>query len=203
MAIWVMPCCPSDADGVWSAEGVLTPDHDVPVQRERQIKRAQLGIGDQGTRAQRSTIKHDDRVIALAGGSDARRQVEPAVRTKAEPARERDDAIWQKRLCMPVESRRHGQYRPPAADADVVASIRPEYATARVQSGYPPGVTYHVPEPIERQHAVVAAVEVDECAPRVERQTTHGDRPRGSTIRGSLLNGPIGSPWASKLRSAP
>ena len=96
-------------------------------------------------------------------------------------------------VSVPVESRRHGQYRPPPADADVVATIRPECAAARVQSGYPPGVTYHVPEPIERQHAVVAAVEVDECARRVERQTARIDDPRIAAERSHRLAFGVGA----------
>jgi hypothetical protein len=85
---------------------------------------------------------------------------------------------------MAVESRGHGQYRPPAADADVVAAIRPECAAARVQSRYPPGVAHDLSEVIECQHAVLAAVDVDKCARRVERQT-----PR------------IGDPWIATEQS--
>jgi hypothetical protein len=64
----------------------------------------------------------------------------------------------------------------PAARTEVVATIVSECATARVKSGYPSGVAHDLTVMIECQHAVVAAVEVDECARRV-------NRPRGSTIR--------------------
>lgn len=38
----------------------------------------------------------------------------------------------------PVERSRHAKYRPPAAQADVVAAIGPEHPTARVESENPP-----------------------------------------------------------------
>ncbi|HEV2259894.1 MAG TPA: hypothetical protein VGS06_42850 [Streptosporangiaceae bacterium] len=83
---------------------------------------------------------------------------------EAEPARERDDALRQKELSLPIEGGRHGKYRPPTAHGDAVAAIGPELAAARVESAYPPRVAYDVPTEIKRQYAVVAAVQVHEFA---------------------------------------
>ena len=116
---------------------------------------------------------------------------------RAEPARERNDAFRQKRLSVPVQSGVHGQYRPCAAHAQVVATVGPERATARIKPGYSTGVMHDVSALIERQHAIIPTVEVDERSRRVKRET------RGSAIRGSPLNGPSGAPSLSKLRIAP
>jgi hypothetical protein len=39
-------------------------------------------------------------------------EVEPTVAPEAEPARERDDALWQQDFSILVEGSRHGTYRP-------------------------------------------------------------------------------------------
>jgi hypothetical protein len=148
---------------------------------DRQIERAQPRIGHPTTRAHRS--EHSDRVIAFAGGSNARREVESPAAYKAEPARERNDAIWQKGSRVPVKRGRHSQDRSPAAHADVIATIGPERTASGVQSGQPPRVPHHVSEVIERQHAVVTTVEVHEFAGRIERQAARIDDPRIATER--------------------
>lgn len=91
---------------------------------------------------------------------------------EAEPARKRDHAVGQQRPWAPVECGGHGQNRPPTARADAVAAIRTERAAARVQSGDRSGVAHDLAATIQREHAILAAVEVDERPRRVERKAS-------------------------------
>ena len=91
------------AHRVRSAKGVLTGDHQVAVRSDRQIDRAEPGIGDEARCAHRSaTIEHDDclaprRTLRCPTRDRASR------RGQARTARERDDTIGQKRFRAAVK----------------------------------------------------------------------------------------------------
>jgi hypothetical protein len=147
--------------GVGHAERPLAGDHDVSVGSKLQVKWTQFGVGHQARHEQRSaTVEHDDGVVALSGRRETRGQVEPAAGPEAEAARKGDDTLRQQEFSLSVEVSRHHTYRSVAPRGEVVTAIGPELGAARIQAGYPAGVTHDVPVEIQRQHMVFAAVEV-------------------------------------------
>ena len=164
-------------DSVWSAKGNSLATTMCPFGAI--VRSSGLSSGSATKRRGRGAGSSQTRrsCYLLPRRGDAGGKVEPAVAPEAEPAWERNDASRQKRFWIPIESRGHGGYRPRSAHRDVVAAIWPERGTARIKSWNSPGVAHGVSEVIERQHAVLAAVEVDQRARRVKRETTRiGDQ---------------------------
>ena len=106
-------------------------------------------------------------------------------------ARERNDMGRQDVFAYPVELSPEGHDRSLATKADVVSAVRPKIAPARIQSDDASARVHHMSVAVERQNPEPLLTKSN---PSIRLLPS----PRGSTMRGSLPNTPIGLPSSAK-----
>lgn len=112
---------------------MLTRDNDVAVGRNYKVKRAELRIGNEPRRFKPLTLgERDDGVFPLATRADARGEKQRTIAAETKAPRKRHDAVRQNPLSGRIQRNGECHESARAAQADVIATIRPEAAAARV-----------------------------------------------------------------------
>ena len=97
---------------------------------------------------------------------------------KCKAARERNDMGRQDIFACPVELSGEGHDRSLAAEADIISAVRPEIATARIQSDDASARVHHMSVAVERQNPIGAAVDEEQSVVPADPQPTRIDDAR-------------------------
>src|SRR5882762_9007948 len=93
-------------------------------------------------------------------------------------ARERNDMGRQDIFAYPVELSGEGHDRSLAAEANIISAVRPEIATARIQSDHASARVHHMSVAVERQNSIGTAVDEEQSVVPADPQPARIDDAR-------------------------